>query len=443
MRSKRASLIAIFMALIVLILSLGVLGASSFGVFSPPYGTLDPEEYALPLPETKSPDPGFDDIDPSLTLDKAALQQNLMALSRTSASAFSFSVWDLQGTQLAALEPTTTRVPASSMKSLTSMAVLAAYGSNHRFPTTVVPSATGIVLVGGGDPYLTGKDRFHPWQAHINDLADQVVEKLAAQGTTSVTLGYDDSLFSGTGWAPTWLASFGADVAPITALSVDPKVSNSANTSALAANAFAAVLASKGIKVTATRSEKAPQADPLGVVKSVPLGLIVQRAMENSDNFATEVLFRHVAIAAGLAGSHQGGQQALESYLQSVGLWAPGMAVHDGSGLSLQNRVSTDVFAKAMNIALKDPQLSDVIRGLPVAGVEGTLTSRFDDAAEFPGRGVVRAKTGTHYKERSLTGIVQTQSGAVVTFSFLVEGITNHAAALNWLDRAAAILASS
>ena len=424
------------------ILGGGVVGVSAAGVFSPASSPLDPGSYVAPPPAPRTPRPGLDAADTGLAPDSALIQKGLAGLNRSGLGTVSYLVIDMSGQPVAGEDEHTARVPASSWKVLTSMAVLSAYGPNHKFTTTVVSSPTGIVLVGAGDPYLTRSPVATAGQARIQDLAAQTVQALNDSGLTSVTLGYDDSLFSGPQWNPVWPSAFAADVDPVSALSVDPNGSSDTNTSAAAAQIFKNLLTDQGISVTDVRSQKAgADSAVLASVDSLTLGQIVQRVLSTSYNYGAEVLLRHVSVAAGGDGSFSSAASALADYLTSQGLWADGMSVSDGSGLSDKNRVSASIMAQAVRTAYGNPMLADVLAGMPVAGVDGTLTRRFDDADEAVARGVVHAKTGTLDYVRTLTGFAQTSSGAVVFFSFMLNDLPNDAAGLNWLDEAAAVLA--
>ena len=434
--------IAVLVSLVVL--GGGAVAASAVGAFSPALTPLDPSSYALPLPTPVPPTPGLPAADASLAPDAARIQQGLAGLDRTGLGTVCFQVSDLTGRQVAAEDPDSARLPASSWKILTSMAVLSAYGSAHRFTTTVVSSPTGIVLVGAGDPFLTSGPAVTAGQARAQDLADLTAQALTQAGNASVTLGYDDSLFAGPQWNPAWSPSDAADVAPVSALSIDADGAADANTSSDAAQIFKAMLTAQGITVSSVRSERAaPDATVLASVDSLPLGQIVRRVLATSNNFGAEVLSRHVGVAAGGDGSISSAQSATTAYLQSQSLWADGMSVSDGSGLSSGDRVPASILASAVRMAYADPAYDDVLDGLPVAGVDGTLAYRFDDPDEAAGRGVVRAKTGTNDYVRTLTGFAQTSSGAVVVFSFMLNDLKDDSAGVNWLDEAAAVLAAS
>ena len=174
---------------------------------------------------------------------------------------------------------------------------------------------------------------------------------------------------------------------------------------------------------------------------SLPLDLIVQELLLHSDNDITEVLFRHVAIAAGRPGSSADAAVAVQARLETLGLWTAGMRLDDGSGLSRGNLVTPRALAKAIALSLSDPTYRAIATGLPTAAADGTLGGRFDDpVTEGAGRGVVRAKTGTLTGVHSVNGFTRTADGAVVAFAFVANDVVANGdlAARDWLERVAA-----
>jgi serine-type D-Ala-D-Ala carboxypeptidase/endopeptidase (penicillin-binding protein 4) len=82
------------------------------------------------------------------------------------------------------------------------------------------------------------------------------------------------------------------------------------------------------------------------------------------------------------------------------------------------------------------PELTGLFAGLPVAGWSGTLADRFAARkANGTGQGVVRAKTGTLNGVSSLSGVVATESGHLLAFAIMADGVTtNTEAARRTLD---------
>jgi D-alanyl-D-alanine carboxypeptidase/D-alanyl-D-alanine-endopeptidase (penicillin-binding protein 4) len=340
-------------------------------------------------------------------------------------------------------------VPASTMKVMTSLAAVDTLGEQATFATTVVSPAKGrLVLVGGGDPMLTDKQSKSPAkQASLQALAAQTVAALKESGTTSVRLGYDASLFSGPAYHPSWRTHWQGYTARVAALTINGARSGQwsvhADPAKTAAEAFAARLKAAGIKVTAIKPQAAERdAAVLAEVRSAPLAEIVGHTLRVSDNFVAEVLARQVALGSGRKGSFAAASQAVTAWLKDHDLWASGMVIDDGSGLSGKSRLRPSVLAQALSLVLVTPAWSSIAKGLPVAGVDGTLKDRFDDKAEKAGRTVVHAKTGTLLGVASLAGYVTTADGAVLTFALMANRSVGRDTAYNWLDRTASVLAT-
>jgi D-alanyl-D-alanine carboxypeptidase/D-alanyl-D-alanine-endopeptidase (penicillin-binding protein 4) len=335
-------------------------------------------------------------------------------------------------------------VPASTMKVITSAAALTLLGPDHRFATSVTSPRSGqIVLVGGGDPYLTAKKvGSYPRPASIDALADRTAAALRMSKITEVRLGYDSSLFGGPAWNPLWPAGYGDWASPTSALWVDqgrasvaPRTSDPAKQ---AAAAFGKALKKRGVSVSSTTRTKAPEgATSLAVVRSQPLERIVEQLLMTSDNDAAEVILRQAAIGAGRRGTTADGIFAVRAALTNLGVWDSGTTMKDGSGLARQSKVPASTLAKLLRLAAGNdhPELRPVITGLPVAGVEGTLRARFFDDQSLAGRGIVRAKTGTLREVHTLAGVIRTSDGSLLSFAFLINNPKSAFAANVWLDR--------
>lgn len=124
------------------------------------------------------------------------------------------------GSVLYAREADRALVPASNVKILTAIAVLAAFGPSHRFATEVLadraPDAEGAVstlyIRGGGDPALTSEQL---WR-----LAADLRRGGLRRVTDAVVV--DASLFDGERWHPSWGAvSSRAYNAPISSFSAN------------------------------------------------------------------------------------------------------------------------------------------------------------------------------------------------------------------------------
>lgn len=347
-------------------------------------------------------------------------------------------------------------VPASTNKTLTCLVALDIYGPEHRFATRAVldpANPATVYVVGGGDPYLA-KDNSpaYPARPSILQLAEQAAGALKQRGVTQpVTVVADASYFAGPGWNTEWLPGYRDYVTETSALwinegrtvgAIGPRDPQPATA---AATAFANELRRLGVATGAVNVGTAPAGGAeVGKVESMPLENIVEQVMIHSDNDAAEVLFRHIGREGGRGGSIADAQAAHREHLQKLGMWTDGMRIVDGSGLSRSDLVSPRALTKAVTAAIApdQPRLRAVATGMSVAGVEGTLAGRFVEQGTEPGRGTVRAKTGTLTEVHSLAGYVRTADGAILVYSFVVNGDKDEYGTRVWLDRVTSTLAS-
>lgn len=350
-------------------------------------------------------------------------------------------------------------VPASLTKIITSAAALESLGPERTFSTRVVRgAATGdVVLVGGGDPYLASEPAEttdYPAHADIVTLARATAAKLKAEGSPAVRLAFDDTLFEGPRLSPAWPATYFPEdvVAPISALWVDqgapPEGQRglAADPAQVAAARFAAELRKAGITVTGTPTRAATPTDAveLAVVHSAPVRLIVDKVLASSDNEGAELLAHHVGIAEGFGGSFTGGVAGVGAVLQRLGVpLGPSDVIHDGSGLSRNNRLTPATLLGVLALGADDthPGQRTLLTGLPVAGFNGSLTERFEDAPAA-GRGRVRAKTGTLTGVHGLAGVATDLDGTTLLFVVAADQVRleDTLDARETLDRMAAAL---
>lgn len=307
--------------------------------------------------------------------------------------------------------------PASVTKVLTSVAVLEAYGPERRFETSVTLEGRTITLVGGGDASLSSSD--------LDALAAETARELGA--TKTVRLAYDDSLFTGPTINPAWRRTYlGGEVGGITALSVDHGGSQaygySRDPSKQAAEQFKKALAKRGIKVNGKPARGAKSGAQLAVRQGDTLREIVEYTLQHSDNQLAEILARHVGLASG-APTFEGSAAAVADTLKDLGIDTTGLVLRDGSGLSRQNRIPPTLLVSTLQTAASSsrPELAPALTGLPVAGWVGSLSRRFNFDAE-PGRGRVRAKTGTLTSVSGLSGIVVDTRGTPFVVVLMADG---------------------
>jgi len=336
--------------------------------------------------------------------------------------------------------------PASTLKLLTATAALEALGPDRTFATRVVADGRrGLVLVGGGDPFLASTQPTSGPARHdasLQTLARLTSRELRASGDRSVRLDYDTSLFTGPRVDPHWPKSYLPDVvSPITALWADQgrdpdgdgRVSDPPAT---AARLFASYLEKRGVEVRPkiVRTSAPDGSREIARVTSPPVASIVERVLQVSDNEGAEVLAHQVGVAVEGDGSFSGGVRGVTDTLGRLGIELPDAKIQDGSGLSRHDRLDAETLVQVLQLAASGdhPELRSVITGLPVAAYDGSLGYRFDDS---PGRGLVRAKTGTLTGTSALAGITTDARGRALVFAF----VSNHVRYAETLDTRAAL----
>lgn len=347
--------------------------------------------------------------------------------------------------------------PASTTKLLTAATVLELLGARHRFTTRVSwrPSTGELVLVGGGDPLLSRTDAppGDPSRAtSFPALAAATVAALQRLGVTTVALRVDDGLFAA-GLPASWPRGYVAAgiVSPTSALALDSgrvapgQARRDADPALAAADELGGALTAAGVAVAGPvdRTASTPDDQQVAAARSAPLADVVEQVLVTSDNDGAEVLGRHAALAAGQPPTPDGAAAALTSGLTGFGVDAAGAQVLDASGLSPASKVPPAVLTAVLRAAAVTPvpDLRAVLTGLPVAAFSGTLAERYEDPAERPGAGLVRAKTGTLTGVSALAGVVTAADGHPYVFAFLADAVRSTDAARDALDRAAAALA--
>lgn len=158
---------------------------------------------------------------------------------------------------------------------------------------------------------------------------------------------------------------------------------------------------------------------------SDPLYLIVAEYNKNSVNIIGENIAKTLgAQLKGTPGTWEKGTQVVSEFLSEIGI-KDGFEIVDGSGLSPLNRVSPQVLTEVLRYAYKNQLISSqFINSLSIGGVDGTLKRRFR-RSEVEGK--IMAKTGHLNNVNTLSGYLFTNSGDVLVFSILTNGLGSKA----------------
>ena len=381
------------------------------------------------------------------------------------------------------------RTPASTAKILTGTAASTALGAATRLTTRTVLAPDGaVVLVGGGDPQLREGGDGHPGDATLADLAKRTAAALKSAAASSaasasatgssdsgssasdssasatggssgstvtpVSVMVDDTLFTGPTTSPDWPETLLTTciVRPVMALMVNSGMAPEeipcepdSDPALAAGRTFARLLAAEGIPVVGDIGRRpAANGTELAAVQSAPIADLIEQTLLRSDNTAAEMLAHLTGGKLAGQASFTGGAAATDQALRGLGLSTSGLRLADGSGLSREDRIPPLLLAQTLArvAANADSQIWPVGSGLPVAGFDGTLTTRFATAATLPGRGEVRAKTGTLTDVGALAGWVVDQDGRLLIFDFVSDKVADTEEGRLALDRAASALAT-
>ncbi|HEY1882798.1 MAG TPA: D-alanyl-D-alanine carboxypeptidase/D-alanyl-D-alanine-endopeptidase [Candidatus Cybelea sp.] len=139
-----------------------------------------------------------------------------------------------------------------------------------------------------------------------------------------------------------------------------------------------------------------------------------------SDNLMGELFLKELGAShAGEPGTYASGIALEEEYLRSLHIDPSTVAIADGSGLSVYDRVTPRDLVTVLRSDWNGPARESVLAALPVAGVRGTLKSDFTGSLLD---GKVYAKTGSMRHTRALCGYIDAAAHGPVAFSLLING---------------------
>jgi D-alanyl-D-alanine carboxypeptidase/D-alanyl-D-alanine-endopeptidase (penicillin-binding protein 4) len=174
---------------------------------------------------------------------------------------------------------------------------------------------------------------------------------------------------------------------------------------------------------------------------------VVALCLKYSNNSIAEILVKNLGawegVSSGEVPARQGdwvsGIRALRAELKRLGVDLGEATLVDGSGLSLQNRVTPRTLAQALRVGRASFRSGpEFVASLPIAQTDGTLEKRLHG-----GHGHIRAKTGllSDASVTALSGYAERADGEVLIFSILVNGHSGGSgAAMDAVDRIAETL---
>lgn len=308
--------------------------------------------------------------------------------------------------------------PASTEKVVTAITALDVLGPHYQFQTqllTTAPLRDGVLqgdlyIKGGMDPLLTAAD--------VRTLA----ARLKAAGVRRVTgrLLADASLKDEDeyGWGWCW----DDDNPTLTPLLLGGKPGLAAQM--LTALKNAGITLVKGIA-----KGVAPATARCLAAFYRPLAEVLLPMMKESDNLCAESVFYQLGRS----------RKLIAPRIYQI-LNAEGSSVADGSGLSLYNYQTPEVFTRLLAYAAARPDsiFNPLLEALPIAGIDGTLKKRMTGT---PAAANVRAKTGSVTAISTLVGYTtQRSTNQLMAFAIMNQGVSRMAEGRNFQDKLCVLL---
>jgi D-alanyl-D-alanine carboxypeptidase/D-alanyl-D-alanine-endopeptidase (penicillin-binding protein 4) len=163
-----------------------------------------------------------------------------------------------------------------------------------------------------------------------------------------------------------------------------------------AAECFRAVAKESGIKSDfsiAMGKVDTTKAQLLLSYDSEPISEAVRGMFKHSTNFTAEMMFLTLAAQAeNLPATWATGSQVIESWWKERFANSGEISAENGSGMGSKNQCSAEQIADLLDWSAKQSWFYEYISAMSVAGIDGTLTSRFKNTDL---KGNLRAKTGT------------------------------------------------
>ncbi len=152
---------------------------------------------------------------------------------------------------------------------------------------------------------------------------------------------------------------------------------------------------------------------------SVPVAQDITVINKLSQNLHAELLLRLLGKTLGSDGSFAEGTRVVRQFMLNLGVDDNDFFFYDGSGMSMDDRIAPRAYTRLLSYAIKQPWGLAWKETFPIAGIDGTLGSRFKNS---PLKGHMWAKTGTLNESNALSGYLTAASGKTIAFSIMVNG---------------------
>ncbi|HMS65568.1 MAG TPA: D-alanyl-D-alanine carboxypeptidase/D-alanyl-D-alanine-endopeptidase [Ignavibacteria bacterium] len=329
--------------------------------------------------------------------------------------------------------PSAQMIPASITKLVTAAVAFQELGVSYNFRTVVYTDDSdikdGIIngnlyLKGYGDPDLSSTD--------IAELAKLISEKNIREITGNII--YDETYLDDDHYG---LANYYKDDTKqnywpyISAINFN-KNGGGYDPASVAASYLSDELVSNFVKVDGiVISGVTPQgAKEIAEVYNTFFD-VISRMNKESDNHSAITVFKVIGAKHDLPpGSIKKGEDAVTSYLTSIGNPRNYFEIVEGSGLSRHNSVNSDMYVRLLKSMYDDEKTFDLFYNtLAIAGIDGTLRNRMKGTEAEKN---IHAKTGTLNSVSSLTGYAVSRDGELLIFYISMNGFGSSANAVRY-----------
>ena len=150
---------------------------------------------------------------------------------------------------------------------------------------------------------------------------------------------------------------------------------------------------------------------------SVPIAQDIMVTNKVSQNLHAELLLRLLGKSFAKDGGLAQGTRVVRQFLIDAGISDSEFFFYDGSGLSMDDRITPRAVTHLLAYASRQPWGTAWRDTFPIAGVDGSLMNRFRNSLL---KGRLWAKTGTLRESIALSGYLTAASGKTLAFSILV-----------------------
>jgi D-alanyl-D-alanine carboxypeptidase/D-alanyl-D-alanine-endopeptidase (penicillin-binding protein 4) len=301
--------------------------------------------------------------------------------------------------------------PASCQKVVTAVTALSALGADYKFRTGIYLDGSrqgstfkgNIIVRAGFDPLLTS--------AEVSQMIGVLRQKgiKTISGNLLLDLTIKDTLSRGSGWC------WDDDDKLIRPLYLDgnPKF----------AAPFRNLLRKAGIQFQGRTLQRAvPKGAECVAEFQRPISAVMLPMMKESDNLCAEAVFYQLAAHSQKPrASAKDAVKYINALIDTLGLDARHYRIADGSGLSLYNYATPELFGHLLRYAYRTPQILPAFyESLPIYGEDGTLKKRRLSQHAI---GNVHAKTGSVTGVSTLAGYCTTAHGHTLCFVIFNQGL--------------------